>query len=140
MKVGKFNTKVLSKGDHKVIITSADSKYKVYKKTSAFIGKKHVTTMKLNTQKVLSNKDKIKVYSRYDDDDIEVKMKVIKGKSVAKTKISKAKFYLKNKRTGQVIVKTDKAEFDDGKWQNPDEDYSYYRYTLVKVKIWYLTV
>ena len=137
--IAKFNTKKLSAGTHKVIITSADDKYKVYKKSSIVIGKKHTVTMKLNTVKKLKNKDKIKLYKKYDDDEIEIKMKVIKGGSIVKTHISKAKFYFKNKRTGKIIVKTDHGEFDDGKWQNPDEDYSPSIYTPVKVKIYYVS-
>ena len=137
--IAKLNTKSLGLGDHKVIITSADVKYKISKKSKIFIGKKHVTTMKINSKKVLSNKDTIKTYTKYDDDDKEIKFKVIKGGSVAKTKIYKVKFYFKNKYNGRTIVKTDYYDYDHGKWECPEEDYDPYRYTPLKLKVWYLT-
>ena len=137
--IAKLNTKSLGLGDHKVIITSADVKYKISKKSKIYIGKNHVTTMKINSKKVLSNKDTIKTYIKNDDEDKEIKFKVIKGNSVAKTKIYKVKFYFKNKYTGRTVVKTDYYDYDHGKWECPNEDYHPHKYTPLKLKVWYLT-
>ncbi|WP_407410248.1 hypothetical protein [Methanobrevibacter sp.] len=135
--IALFNTKKLGLGDHKVVITSADNKYKVSIKTHIFVGKKHTVTLKPNTSKKLKNKDTIKVYTVKDDNEKEVKV-AFKG-AAKKTKIAKAVFFLKNKKTGKITKKTDSTDFDDGKWQYPDEGYTN-RYSLVKVKITYVTV
>ena len=55
------------------------------------------------------------------------------------TIISKAKFYFKNTYTGKVVTKVDYCDFDDGRWEMPEEDYPN-RFTLLKVKVWYLKV
>ena len=135
--IALFNTKKLGLGDHKVIITSADKKYKVSEKAQIFVGKKHTITLKHNTIKKLKNKDILRVYTINDGDEKDVKV-AFKG-IAKKTNIAKAVFYLKNKKTGKIIKKTDRSDFDYGKWHYPDEDYSN-RYTLVKVKITYVTI
>ena len=135
--IAKFNSKVLGKGNHKVIVTSDDPKYNVYKKSKIFVGKKHKITLKPNSKKKLKNKDILRVYTKSDDDEKEIKVR-FKG-SPKKTNIIKAVFYLKNKATGKIIKKSDFVDFDDGKWEYPDEDYSY-RFTAVKVKITYVTI
>ena len=136
--IAKFNTKNLKVGVHKVIVTSTDSKYKVYEKAKITVGKKSTVTLKAKQVKKLSNKDKIRVKVRYDDDDNEYKV-VFKGKA-KHTKLIKAKFYFKNKRTGRTIVKTDYAEYDDdtGRLEGPEEDCSW-RFALQKVKVTYVT-
>ena len=135
--IAKFNTKSLKLGDYKVIISSADSKYKVSENAPIFVGKKHTITLKPNSYKKLKNKDVLRVYTRSDDDEKEIK---VAFKGVAKkSNIIKAVFYLKNKYTGKIVKKVDYSDFDNGKWKYPDEDYSL-RYTAVKVKITYVTV
>jgi len=135
--IAKFNTKNLKLGDHKVVITSADDKYKVYEKANIFVGKKYTATLKPNSKLKLKNKDVIRVYTRYDEDDKEIR---VSFKGVAKkSNILKAEFYFKNKYTGKIIKKVEYSDFDNGRWQYPDEEYSY-RFTPVKVKITYVTV
>lgn len=135
--IAKFNTKILKKGDHKVIVTSADSSCKFKETAHIFVGKKHTITLKPNTSKKLKNKDIIRVKVKNDDDEKEIKVS-FKGKA-KKTNIIKAVFYLKNKYTGKVIKEVDYSDFDDGRWQYPDEDYAN-KYVAVKIKISYVTV
>lgn len=104
------------------------SKYDSLKKS-----KKYSTILKGNTKK-LKNKDVIGIRTMYDDDDKEYKI-VFKKKNKY-TKITKAKFYFKNKYTGRVFVKVDYAEFDDGRWELPSEDCPYV-FSLMKVKVYY---
>lgn len=134
--IAKFNTKNLKLGSHKVVITSGDDKYTIKKSSKIFVGKLHKKVMKVNTVKTLKNKDKIKVYVKHKSDEKEVKVK-FKGKTKY-TKILKVKFYFKNKYTGKIKTKIDYAEFEDGKWEWPDEDCSY-KYVPIKVKVWYVT-
>lgn len=136
--IAKFNTKNLKVGVHKVIVTSTDSKYQIHKTAKITVGKKSTVPLKAKQVKKLSNKDKIRVKVKYDDDDNEYKI-VFKGKA-KNTKLIKAKFYFKDKRTGRTIVKTDYAEYDDdtGRWEGPEEDCSW-RFTLQKVKVTYVT-
>jgi len=135
--IAKFNTKILKKGDHKVIVTSADPSCKFKETAHIFVGKKHTITLKPNTSKKLKNKDVIRVKVKNDDDEKEIKVS-FKGKA-KKTNIIKAVFYLKNKYTGKVIKKVDYSDFDDGRWQYPEEDYAN-KYVAVKIKISYVTV
>lgn len=135
--IAKFNTKILNKGDHKVIITSGDSAYKFKETAHIFVGKKHTITLKPNTSKKLKNKDVIRVKVKNDDDEKEIKVS-FKGKA-KKTNIIKAVFYLKNKYTGKVIKKVDYSDFDDGRWEYPDKDVAN-KYKIVKVKISYVTI
>ncbi|WP_298534016.1 Ig-like domain-containing protein [uncultured Methanobrevibacter sp.] len=134
--IAKFNTKSLKLGNHKVVISSADSKYKISKTSKIFIGKKHYAIVKPKVKKVLKNKDVLGVKIYNDEDEKEAK--VVYKKTPKYTKVVKAVFYLKNKKTGKLITKTDSAEFDDGRWELPEEDFSK-KYTLVKVKVWYLS-
>lgn len=134
--IANFNTKVLKLGNHKVVISSANSKYQISKKSKIFIGKKHYAIVKPKSKKVLKNKDVIGIKIKKDEDEKEAK--VVYKKTPKYTKVMKAKFYFKNKKTGKIIVKTDSSEFDDGVWELPDEDFSR-KYTLVKVKVWYLS-
>lgn len=135
--IAKFNTKVLKPGKHKVVITSEDSKYPVNKKANIFVGKKHTVTLKANSVKKLKNKDKIRVYTVNDDEDKDVKV-AFKG-SAKHTYVLKAKFYFKNKATGKTIVRTDKVDFDNGRFELPDAECSS-RYTPTKVKIEYISI
>lgn len=135
--IAKFNTKVLKKGDHKVIVTSGDESCKFKETAHIFVGKKHTKTLKPNTSKKLKNKDVIRVKIKHDDDEKEIKVS-FKGKA-KKTNIIKAVFYLKNKYTGKVIKKVDYSDFDDGRWEYPDREYAN-KYVAVKVKISYVTV
>lgn len=135
--IAKFNTKNLKLGDHKVVITSADPSAKFKEKAHIFVGKKHTITLKPSTSKKLKNNDVLRVKVKYDDDEKEIKVD-FKGKA-KKSNIIKAVFYLKNKYTGKIIKKVDFTEFDHGKWDYPDEDYSN-KYAAVKVKISYVTI
>ena len=133
--IAKFNTKNLKMGKHKVIITSSDDNYPINKKANIYVGKKNTISFNGNYKK-LKNKDTIKIHTKHDDDEKEVKL-LFKGKS-KHTVILKAKFFLKNKNTGKTIIKKDTVEFDDGKWDMPDADYSY-KYSLTKVKVSYIS-
>ena len=136
--VAKFNTKNLGLGNHKIVITSADDSYIVNENAYIFVGKKYTTTMKPNTVKKLKNKDALMVYTKNDGDEKEIKV-AFKG-TAKKSNIIKAVFYLKNKSTGKLIKKIDYTDdFENGKWEYPDEDYSY-KYEAVKVRITYVTV
>ena len=135
--VAKFNTKNLNPGSHKVVITSADERYKISKVSKIIIGKQYSTVLKSKSSKVLKTKDKIALKYRNDFDEKEVK--VIFKKKSKHTIITKAIFYFKNKYTGKVVTKVDNCDFDDGRWEMPEEDYPN-RYALLKVKVWYLKV
>ncbi len=135
--VAKFNTNVLSKGTHKVIISSDNEKYEISKQSKIYIGKEYSTILKANSKKVLNTKDTVQVKIKNDGDEKEAK--VVFVKKPKNTIITKAKFYLKNKFTGKTIVVSDLCEFDDGKWEVPDKDYSS-RYTLVKVQVFYIKI
>ena len=134
--IAKFNTKDLKIGKHKVIVTSLDDKYPVNKKAKIYVGLKKTVDLKVNSYKKLKNKDKLRVYTKYDDDDKELKV-AFKG-TPKHTILIKAKFYLKNKATGKVIIKTDIVEFDDGRCELPDADYSN-RFTPTKIKVSYIS-
>lgn len=134
--IAKINTKGLKVGTYKVKITSADDGYDISKTSKIFVGKQYSTILKTTTKKaVLKNKDVVGLKIKNDFDEKEAKVVLKKAKF---TKILKAKFYLKNKNTGQTVVKTDNAEFDDGRWDMPDKDYPN-SYTLVKVKVYYIS-
>lgn len=134
--VAKINTKTLKLGTYKVTITSADDNYDISKTSKIFVGKKYSATLKPTSKKaVLKNKDvvSLKIVNDFDEKDAKIVHK--KAKS---TKILNAKFYFKDKYTGQKLVKKDNADFDDGRWEMPDVDYSN-RYSLVKVKVYYIS-
>ena len=134
--MAKINTKSLKVGAHKVTITSDDDRYEIQKTSKIFVGKQYTKSIKSTSKNAkLKKGDVIKLRSVYDDDDRDVKVVYKKSKH---TKILKAKFYFKNKFTGKVMVKTSRAEFDDGRWDLPDADYSPYRFSLVKVKVAYI--
>lgn len=133
--IAKINTKSLKIGTHKVVITSDDDNYEISKTSKIFVGKQYKVTLKGTSKKTLKNKDIIALKIINDFDEKEVKIVFKKNKH---TKILKAKFYFKNKNTGETVIKTDKCEFDDGKWELPDEDFSK-RYSLVKVKVYYIS-
>ena len=135
--IAKFNTKNLNPGSHKVVITSADERYKISKVSKIIIGKQYSTVLKSKSSKVLKTKDKIALKYKNDFDEKEVK--VIFKKKSKHTIISKAKFYFKDTYTGKVVTKVDYCDFDDGRWEMPEEDYPN-RFTLLKVKVWYLKV
>ena len=135
--IAKFNTKDLKPGSHKVVITSADERYKISKVSKIIIGKQYSTVLKSKSSKVLKTKDKIALKYRNDFDEKEVK--VIFKKKSKHTIITKAIFYFKNKYTGKVVTKVDNCDFDDDRWEMPEEDYPN-RFTLLKVKVVYLKV
>jgi len=135
--IAKFNTQNLKPGSHKVVITSADDRYKISKVSKIIIGKQYSTVLKAKSTKVLKTKDKIALKFKNDFDEKEVK--VIFKKKSKHTIISKAKFYFKDTYTGKVVSKVDYCDFDDGRWEMPEEDYPN-RFTLLKVKVWYLKV
>lgn len=133
--VAKINTKSLKKGTHKVVITSLDDRYSISKTSKIFVGKQYTATLKSTSAKKLKNKDVIRLKFKNDFDEKEVKVVFKKAKY---SKILKAKFLFKDKRTGRTVVKYDNCEWDDGKWEMPDTDYPN-RYTLVKVKVYYIS-
>lgn len=132
----KISTKNLKVGVHKVKISSDDDAYEISKTSKIFVGKQYTKTIKSTSKNVvLKNKDVMRLKVTPDEDEKEAKVVLKKAKY---TKILKAKFYLKNKNTGKVVVKTENVGFDDGKWEMPDKDFSY-RYCLVKVKVYYIS-
>lgn len=133
--VAKINTKSLKKGTHKVVITSLDDGYSIYKTSKIFVGKQYTATVKSTSSKKLKNNDVIRLKFKNDFDEKEVKVVFKKAKY---SKIIKAKFLFKDKKTGKKVVKIDNCEWDDGKWEMPDTDYPN-RYTLVKVKVYYIS-
>ena len=146
--IAKINAKKLKTGTHKVLITSADNKYNIFKAKKLKVtpsngyskynrGGHYETTFDGTGSKVLKTNDVIGLNMRYDDDDKEYR--IVFKKNNKHTKITKATFYFKNRYTGQVIAKTDWAEFDDGRWELPEEDCSY-AFTLQKVKVSYISV
>lgn len=135
--VAKINTKSLKNGTHKVVITSLDDRYSISKTSKIFVGKQYSATIKsTSAKKTLKNRDVIGLKSKNDFDEKEVK--VVFKKKAKFTKILKAKFFFKDKRTGRTVVKTDNCDWDEGKWEMPDTDYPV-RYTLVKVKVYYIS-
>ena len=132
--IAKINTKSLKVGTYKVTITSADDSYEIKKTSKIFIGKQYKATIKKG-KKTLKNKDVLKLKTKNDFDEKDVKVVLSKSKF---TKILKAKFYFKNKKTGKLVVKTDKCDFDDGRWEMPDADYPN-SYRLVKVDVYYIS-
>ena len=131
--VAKINTKSLKVGTHKVVVTSADENYDISKKSKIYVGKQLTKTLKSTAK--LKNKDVIKLKVKNDFDEKEVKVVLKKAKF---TKILKAKFYFKDKKTGKTLTKTDKADFDDGRWDLPEADFPT-RYSLLKVKVYYIS-
>lgn len=132
--IAKFNTKNLGLGLYKVTVTSLDDKYTVKEKSKIIVSKMKTATVKINSKKTVGKKATIKSYIRKTYDDNEIKLKASQS-----IKIMKAKFYFKNIHTGKIVVKYDSSDFDNGRWELPDEDYSPYKYTPVKVKVWYLS-
>ena len=134
--IAKFNTKSLRLGNHKVVISSADDKYKISKTSKIFIGKKRYVTLRSKSKKVLRNKDVIGYKIVKDEDEKEVH--VVYKKTPKFTRITKAIFYFKNKITCKIIKEIVKSEFDDGHWEWPDEDFPR-KYSFAKVKIYFLS-
>ena len=134
--IAKFNTKKLKLGNHKVVIRSGDSVYDIYKTSKIFIGRKHYTILKLKVKKVLKNRDVLAL--RVVNDENEKEARVIFKKKPKFTMLTKAVFYLKKKNTCKIIKEIDYAEFEDGRWDILDEDFSF-RYALLKVKVWFLS-
>lgn len=133
----KFNTKSLKSGIHNVSIISVNNKYQISKKSQIFIGKEYKTSLKLKSKKVLKTKDVLGLKIHYDDGEKEVE--VVFKKASNHTKITKAKFYLKNKRTKKIKIYTDLSEYDNNRWDLPDIDLRS-KYCLVKVKVYYIVV
>lgn len=133
--IANINTKNLKVGTHNVIITSADDNYEIFKTSKIFVGKQHTKTLRSTAMKVLKKGDLVKLRVINDFDEKEIKVILKKAKF---TKILKAKFYVRDRYTGQVLVKTDRAEFDDYRWELPEADFSR-RYSFVKVKLYYIT-
>ena len=135
--VAKINTKTLKKGSHNVVITSLDDRYSIYKTSKIFVGKQYSVTLKsTSAKKALKNKDVIGLKFKKDFDEKEVK--VVFKKKAKFTKILKAKFIFKDKRTGRTVVKADNCDWDDGRWEMPDTDYPN-RFALVKVNVYYIS-
>jgi hypothetical protein len=107
--VAKFNTKKLSLGYHKFVITSADSNYQVSKKDSLFIGNLYIDTVKMGKQMKLKNGDAIQTFVQKKNGQFKKGVHTDSwytgGKNPKKatpnakfTQLYKAKFYFKNKK------------------------------------------
>ena len=72
--IAKFNTQNLKPGSHKVVITSADDRYKISKVSKIIIGKQYSTVIKAKSTKTLKTKDKIALKFKNDFDEKEVKV------------------------------------------------------------------
>lgn len=135
--IAQFNTKGLKIGKHNVKITSEDENYTVSKTSKIFVGKQYSTMLRFSHVKVLKNKDKIKFRVRYDDDKGKEVTLVFKNKAKY-TKIIKAKFIFYNPKTKKIVSSMEYSKFKNGKWENPDKDYSF-RYLLYKARIYYIS-
>ena len=102
--IAKFNTKNLNPGSHKVVITSADERYKINKVSKIIIGKQYSTVLKPKSSKVLKTKDKIALKYKNDFDEKEVK--VIFKKKSKHTIISKAKFYFNPSQSKSLVFES----------------------------------
>lgn len=135
--IAKFNTKKLNKGTYKVVISSNNTKYSISKTSKIIVGNEYSTILKLKTKRVLKTKDVIKLKKERKSDKTEIS--IVFKKKPKHTIISQAKFYLKNKCTGKTLIQFDYCEFEDGRWDILDEDFSS-TYKFIKVKVWYLEV
>lgn len=135
--IAKFNTKKLNKGTYKVTISSNNSKYAISKTSKIIVGTEYSTILKLKTKRVLKTKDVIRLKKERESDETEIS--IVFKKKPKHTIISKAKFYLKDKCNGKTLIQYDYCEFENGKWDTLDEDFSS-KYQFIKVKVWYLKV
>lgn len=150
--VATFNTKKLSPGYHKFVITSKNSKYEVNKKDYLFIGNLYADTVNMGKTKKLRNGDAITTFVQKKDAQFQKGVNTDSwctggdnsdnaSPSAKYTKIIKAKFYFKNKKTGKIITKKSKGELKEYNGE-------VYRvlprvdlidgYTPIKTKIWYV--
>lgn len=116
--IATLSTKNLKLGNHKVEITSGDSKYNINKKSTIFIGKKKVTTLKLNQQKNFKNGDYFRFFKettngQYGKGVYVENLRIYKGNLMGANShhIIKVKYTFKNAKTGKTITKTSVSEY-----------------------------
>lgn len=134
--VATLNTKSMKIGNHKVVVSSGNSNYKIYEKSVILIGVKKKVTIKVGQTKKFKNGDEIVTFIQKRDgqNDRGVYCDIGGSESAHEgqyTSIAKIKFYFKNKKTGKVISKNVPRHYlgiglIDG-------------YTPIKADVWYLT-
>ena len=147
--IAKLSTKKFTKGIHKFYINTTNSKYKVSKKDSLFIGTKKTVTLKINKHKKLKSGDEISVFLQKKNGQYKkgVYTDVWYAGSDADidphyTMILKAKLYFKNTKTGKIMTKTTKAKlftYNGEIYRDMPSSTLIKGYTPIKAKIWYLT-
>lgn len=150
--VATFNTKKLSVGFHKFVIASKNAKYNVSKKDYIFIGNLYADTVKMGKTKKLRNGDAITTFFQKKDGQFKKGVNVDSwytgGNNTDKstpnakyTKIIKAKFYFKNKKTGKIIAKKSKGileEYDGELYRSLPHTDLIKGYKPIQTKIWYV--
>lgn len=150
--VATFNTKKLSAGFHKFIIASKNAKYNVSKKDYIFIGNLYIDTLKMGKIKKLRNGDAITTFIQKKNGEFKKGVNVDswftggdnpdKSSRGAKyTKIIKAKFYFKNKKTGKIIAKKSKGnleEYEGELYRSLPHTDLIKGYKPFQTKIWYV--
>lgn len=151
--IATFSTKKLSKGYHKFTITSKNDNYKVSKKDSIFIGNLYYTTINMGKSQKLKNGDVLRTFMQKKD--MQYKKGVYTdlwysgGKNPSKasveakyTQIYSAKFFFKNKKTGEIKIVSSKGTFSKYKGELyldlPHTDLMK-GFTPIKTRIGYLT-
>ena len=151
--IATFSTKKLSKGYHKFTITSKNDNYKVSKKDSIFIGNLYYTTINMGKSQKLKNGDVLRTFMQKKD--MQYKKGVYTdlwysgGKNPSKasveakyTQIYSAKFFFKNKKTGEIKIVSSKGTLSKYKGELyldlPHTDLMK-GFTPIKTRIGYLT-
>lgn len=135
--IAQFNTKGLKVGKYSVNITSDDDNYTVTKTSKIFVGKQYSVLVRFSKIKTLKNKDKIRLRVLYDKDKGKEVTVVFKNKEKY-TKILKAKFIFYKPSTRKTISMMEYSKFKNGKWENPDKDYTF-RSMIWKARLYYIS-
>lgn len=135
--IAQFNTKCLKVGKYSVNITADDDNYTVTKTSKIFVGKQYSVLVRFSKIKTLKNKDKIRLKVLYDKDKGKEVTIVFKNKEKY-TKILKAKFIFYKPSTRKTVSKMEYSKFKNGKWENPDKDYTF-RYQIWKARVYYIS-
>ena len=147
--IAKLPTKNIKLGQHKFVITSSNSTFKVSKKDILFIGKQRTITLEMNQHKKLKSGDAITAF--VEKKNAQYKKGVYTEVWYAGTKSSidpkytmiyKAKLFFKNKNTGKIITKTTKGKlftYNGEVYRSLPSTNLISGYTPTKAKIWYLT-
>lgn len=139
--VATFKTRKLSKGYHKFTITSKNSNYQVKKKDKIFIGNLYIDTVKMGKNKKLRNGDLLRTFAQKKNQQYDKGVYAITNIDAKYTQIIKAKFFFKNKKTGQIVKVKSKGElFEiDGELYRGSIKVDLMKdYTPIKTKIYYL--